>query len=208
MSEPGSGVSPRWVAWRRSVNLDEYDRRWESMAAEGKSIHGEVDFIERLLPGRRLNILDAGCGTGRLAVEAVRRGHRATGVDLDPDMIERARVKDSRIEWICADLASVCVAGPFDVAVMAGNIPLFCSPGSQAAIIANLVAHLAPDGVLICGFSVEKGEDAYSPDNMRDHARAVGFGRVDQYANWDGDPSDPSGADTYAVIVCRRSLDA
>ena len=189
------------------MNLDEYDRRWESMAAEGKSIHGEIDFIERLLPDRRLNILDAGCGTGRLAVEAVRRGHRATGVDLDPDMIERARVKNAQIEWICADLASVRVAGPFDVAVMAGNIPLFCSPGSQAAIIANLVSHLTPDGVLICGFSIEKGEDAYSPDEMRRDSCTAGCDLVDQYANWDGDPSDPTGSDTYAVMVCRRSGD-
>lgn len=190
------------------MNLDDYDRRWESMAAKGKPIHGEVDFIERLLPGRHLNILDAGCGTGRLAVEAVRRGHRATGVDLDPDMIERARSKESRIDWICADLASVRVADVFDVVVMAGNIPLFCAPGSQAAIIANLVAHLAPDGVLICGFSIEKGENSYSPDDMQRDAHAVGFGCVDQYANWDGDPSSPMGANTYAVFMCRRSVEA
>ena len=187
------------------MNLDEYDRRWESMATEGKPIHGEVDFIERLLPGR-LNILDAGCGTGRLAVEAVRRGHRATGVDLDPDMIERAHVKDPQIEWVCADLASVSVAELFDVAVMAGNIPLFCAPGTQAAIIANLVAHLAPGGVLVSGFTIEQGEGSYSPDDMRRDAHAVGFDDVEQYANWDADPADPSGADSYAVMVCRRSL--
>jgi SAM-dependent methyltransferase len=189
------------------VNLDEYDRRWESMAAEGKSIHGEIDFIERLLPDRRLNILDAGCGTGRLAVEAVRRGHRATGVDLDPDMIERARVKNAQIEWICADLASVRVGRLFDVAVMAGNVPLYCLPGAQTAIIANLVAHLAPDGVLICGFGIEKGKDAYSPDDMRRDSCTAGCDLVDQYANWDGDPSDPTGTNTYAVMVCRRSGD-
>jgi hypothetical protein len=102
----------------------------------------------------------------------------------------------------------VRVAELFDVAVMAGNIPLFCVPGTQAAIIANLVAHLAPGGVLISGFTIEKVEGAYSPGDMRRDADAVGFDRVDQYANWDGDPSDPSGADSYAVMACRRSLDA
>jgi hypothetical protein len=91
---------------------------------------------------------------------------------------------------------------------MAGNIPLFCATGTQAAIIANLVAHLAPGGVLICGFTIETGDGAYSPGDMRRDAHAVGLDLVDQYANWDGDPSDPSGADTYVVMVCRRSLDA
>jgi SAM-dependent methyltransferase len=187
------------------VNLDEYDRRWESMAAEGKAIHGEVDFIERLLPNRTLTILDAGCGTGRLAIEAVRRGHQALGVDLDPDMIERARAKDPQIEWVCADLSTIRFDRRFDVVVMAGNIPLFCAPGSQAAIISNLASHLETEGVLICGFSIETGHDAYTPDEMRDDARAVDLVDVERYATWDGDPPNPNGNDSYAVMVFRRT---
>ena len=39
--------------------------------------------------GRRL--LDAGCGTGALAVEAARRGAHVTAIDLSPNLIEVAR---------------------------------------------------------------------------------------------------------------------
>ena len=208
-AEPGSGVSERWVKWRRAVDLDEYDRRWQDLEAQGRSVHGELDFIERSLPGRSLKILDAGCGTGRLAIEAARRGHRVVGVDLDPDMIERARSKAPELEWICCDLSTVDIAGSFDVAVMAGNIPLFCAPGTQAAIIASLSRHLVPGGLLICGFSVEEGSHAYSPVDFRHDAETAGLEIVDQRSSWDEDleqtAADRSEADDdYAVIVCRR----
>jgi len=73
MSEvPGSGVSERWIEWRRTVDLIKYDQRWDAMAARGDSIHGEADFVERLIGDRKVRLLDAGCGTGRLAIEMVK----------------------------------------------------------------------------------------------------------------------------------------
>ncbi len=44
-------------------------------------------------PGRTLDVLDVGCGTGFLALLFAARGHRVTGVDVAPQMIERARAK-------------------------------------------------------------------------------------------------------------------
>src|SRR6185295_3098590 len=41
------------------------------------------------LPGSE--ILDAGCGTGRYAIELARRGYVVHGIDLSPDLIEVAR---------------------------------------------------------------------------------------------------------------------
>ncbi|MFE9609177.1 class I SAM-dependent methyltransferase [Streptomyces sp. NPDC006012] len=45
------------------------------------------------LPGRPADVLDLGCGTGSLALLAAEQGHRVTGVDLSPAMVERARAK-------------------------------------------------------------------------------------------------------------------
>ena len=39
------------------------------------------------------SLLDAGCGTGALAVEAARRGARVVAVDLSPTLIELARAR-------------------------------------------------------------------------------------------------------------------
>ncbi|MFD9023228.1 class I SAM-dependent methyltransferase [Streptomyces parvulus] len=45
------------------------------------------------LPARPGDLLDLGCGTGSLSLLASEQGHRVTGVDLSPAMVERARAK-------------------------------------------------------------------------------------------------------------------
>ena len=71
---------------------DEYDDRWSCLAAAGENIHGEADLVAdlaRRIGGRR--ILDAGCGTGRVAIELARRGFEVVGVDADPSMLATAQ---------------------------------------------------------------------------------------------------------------------
>ena len=51
-------------------------------------------ILDLVLGGRReLDALDAGCGTGFLALELAARGHRVVGVDFAAAMIEEARRK-------------------------------------------------------------------------------------------------------------------
>lgn len=51
-------------------------------------------ILALVLAGRRsLEVIDLGCGTGFLALELARRGHRVTGVDFAPAMIAAARAK-------------------------------------------------------------------------------------------------------------------
>ncbi|MGX4693087.1 class I SAM-dependent methyltransferase [Streptomyces sp. JNUCC 63] len=77
---------------------------WEAQAAvfDDEPDHGLRDphvraaWAERLrewLPRRPSDILDLGCGTGSLSLLAAEQGHRVTGVDLSPAMVERARAK-------------------------------------------------------------------------------------------------------------------
>jgi len=59
------------------------------------------------LPGSE--ILDAGCGTGRYAIELARRGYVVHGIDISPDLIEVARrangdVKQS-VSFVVGDIA-------------------------------------------------------------------------------------------------------
>ncbi|HSG87990.1 MAG TPA: magnesium protoporphyrin IX methyltransferase [Pseudomonadales bacterium] len=48
-----------------------------------------LDLLGADLSGQR--ILDAGCGTGALAVEAARRGAHVVGIDVSPSLIDIAR---------------------------------------------------------------------------------------------------------------------
>ena len=84
------------------------------------------------------SVLDAGCGTGRVAIELARRGVTAVGVDLDRGMLEAARRKDPALRWVEADLASLDLGTPFDVVVMAGNVMIFVEPGTEAQVVANM----------------------------------------------------------------------
>jgi SAM-dependent methyltransferase len=77
---------------------------WDAQAAtfDAEADHGLRDpevraaWAERLrswLPPRAGDVLDLGCGTGSLSLLASEQGHRVTGVDLSPAMIDLARAK-------------------------------------------------------------------------------------------------------------------
>ena len=122
----------------------DYDRRFEDLAAKGVDMHGEADLVDSYGPG---SVLDAGCGTGRVAIELSRRGHQVVGVDVDEAMLESARAKAPDLEWVRGDLADpeLDFGRPFDVVVMAGNVLIFVPSGSEEQVIAN-AARVAPSG--------------------------------------------------------------
>ncbi|MDH3755519.1 MAG: class I SAM-dependent methyltransferase [Acidimicrobiia bacterium] len=188
--------SRQWQAWRARVDLTEYDERWDRMAATGAAVHGEADAVCRLGATRAL---DAGCGTGRVAVELSRRGLDVWGVDNDPDMVELARPKSSAVTWVVDDLASVHLGTTFDVIVMAGNVLLFVEEGSESAIVANLARHLDPGGHLIAGFQLDGRLPLDAYDAWCERAE---LSLTERWANWDGDAHDDA---DYAVSVHRMA---
>lgn len=179
---------------------DAYDERWKALAAAGADIHGEANCVERLITGQGLprSVLDAGCGTGRVAIELARRGFDVVGVDLDASMLASARDKAAHIEWVQSDLVAFKLGRSFGAAVLAGNVMIFVAPGSEGEVLARLVAHLAPGGLVIAGFQVRG--DRLTLADYDAHARAEGLAFVDRYSTWDGDPYD---AGDYAVSVHR-----
>ena len=100
---------------------DRYQQRFDDLAASGVDVHGEAAFVAAAAPS---SVLDAGCGTGRVASELARRGIAVVGVDLDPSMIATARRRAPGIDFEVADVRRRSTSGaPFDLVVMAGNVP-------------------------------------------------------------------------------------
>ena len=189
---------------RRSRWLEEaqgraatYDDRWTEMKAKGENVHGEADFVQGLRP---LTVLDAGCGTGRVAVELARRGIDVVGVDIDPSMLERARAKEPRVEWVEGDLVDVDLGRRFDVVVLAGNVMIFLAPGTEGAVVANLARHLMPGGSMVAGFQLEPGR--LTLEDYDGHAGAAGLKLAERWATWDRQPFTGG---TYAVSVHRST---
>jgi SAM-dependent methyltransferase len=175
----------------------QYQRALDALAAEGRSMHGEADLVAGLGP---TSVLDAGCGTGRVAIELARRGIEVVGTDIDPSMLETAAAQAPDLTWVAADLANLDLGRTFDVVVMAGNVPLFTPAGTQAAIVAGCARHVADGGALVSGFSLGRG---YEVADLDEHAAAAGLTLAGRWSRWDGEPFTESS--DYAVSVHRRT---
>lgn len=98
------------------------------------------------LSGRR--ILDAGCGTGALAVEAARRGAEVLAIDLSPQLVDVARLRAAElraqapwpghIEFTHGDMSAESL-GHFDHVVAMDSLIHYRTPDAL-----KLLATLAP----------------------------------------------------------------
>lgn len=201
-------VTSRWGALGEDPGRAErYAEAFAAAAAAGKDVHGEAHFVHALLPGPA-RVLDAGCGTGRVAVRLAELGHEVVGVDLDAGMLARARAAAPDLTWVEGDLAGLALPGPpFDLVVAAGNVIPLVAPGTEAAVVTALARHLARGGLLVAGFGLDVAHlpldeapvDLPSYDGW---CAVVGLRLQERLATWDGAPYDGGG---YAVSVHVRT---
>ncbi|SDZ08227.1 Methyltransferase domain-containing protein [Micromonospora pattaloongensis] len=188
-----------------------YASRFAALAASGADVHGEARFCaDRAEPGAR--VLDAGCGTGRVAIRLAELGYRCVGVDLDESMLAEARRLAPELPWIRDDLAELDLPGhgiaePFDLIVAAGNVIPLLTPRTEPAVLARLTAHLRPGGLLVAGFGLDPAHLPlnWAPVDLRRYdewCAAAGLALHERYATWDGEEYAGGG---YAVSVHRRS---
>lgn len=98
-------------------------RGWSHFAPlEVQTIPAAAALINhaRVRPGD--HVLDVGCGTGVAAITAARRGARVSGLDLTPELLERARenarIAGVSVEWQEGDAEQLPYPdGTFDVVV-------------------------------------------------------------------------------------------
>ncbi|QXE85800.1 methyltransferase domain-containing protein [Geomonas nitrogeniifigens] len=105
-----------------------------------------ADSLERILflvPGRRA--LDLACGEGRNSIYLAQHGFDATGVDISPRGLERARRRAAEVgvaaEFIEADLESWRPQGGYDLILNFNFL--------MRDLIPSLVEVLVPGGVLL-----------------------------------------------------------
>ncbi|MGI4943389.1 MAG: magnesium protoporphyrin IX methyltransferase [Janthinobacterium lividum] len=105
-----------------------------------------LSLLPQDLHGRRL--LDAGCGTGALAVEAARRGAEVVAIDLSPTLVGVARDRmpaGLQIDWRAGDMTDPAL-GRFDHVVGMDSLIHYRAP-DMARVAAQLAA-LADTSVL------------------------------------------------------------
>jgi len=93
-------------------------------------------------------VLDVGAGTGRVALDLARAGHRVVALDREPELLAEleARAGDLPVTTVAADAAGFRLDAAFPLIVVPmQTIQLL--PG-RAGFLAAAAAHLAPDGLL------------------------------------------------------------
>ncbi|MGN9794906.1 class I SAM-dependent methyltransferase [Streptomyces sp. OZ13] len=206
-----TGQRDRWAELTGGRSGEEYAQRFAQLAESGHDIHGEATFCTALLkPAAR--VLDAGCGTGRVAVRLAELGHHCTGVDVDSSMLAVARRNAPTQEWLLGDLARLDTLGlkqDFDLALAAGNVIPLLAPGTEPLVVRQLAGALRPGGLLVTGMGLDAAhlplpEPPVTLTEFDHWCTQAGLTLRQRYATWSGDPYYQGCG--YAVSVhCRTA---
>ena len=106
-----------------------------------------LDWLPSDLGGRR--VLDAGCGTGALAIEAARRGADVVGIDISPTLIRLAAERaptdlPGSLRFLAGDMLGA-ERGAFDHVVAMDSV-IHYGPDDMCDTLAALAARARPSG--------------------------------------------------------------
>jgi SAM-dependent methyltransferase len=132
-------------------NLDEYaDPALYDL--ENHKFEPEGPFYLALAQRLGGNVLELGCGTGRLTIPLAQQGLTMTGLDVAPQMLRLAREKASAlpIHWVEADARRFQLGRRFGFIFEAGaTFQHMLTRADQVAYLTRVREHLAPGGHMV-----------------------------------------------------------
>lgn len=124
-----------------------------------RDVEREVDFVADAYqryakrPGPN-SVLDLACGPGYHALAFAKRGVRAIGLDLRPEMLElgeqKAQQAGVEVEWVAVDMRSFDLKEPVDAAfIMFDGIDALLTDDDLINHLQAVARNLTPQGIYI-----------------------------------------------------------
>jgi magnesium-protoporphyrin O-methyltransferase len=129
-------------AWEQLTSAAPVGRIRATVRAGRERMRGQLlDWLPHDLQGAR--VLDAGCGTGALALEAAHRGAEVVAIDLSPSLVDVARQRGTElqahkpvsghIDWRSGDMLDPAL-GTFDHVVAMDSLIHYDAPDVVRAL--------------------------------------------------------------------------
>ena len=120
-----------------------------------------IQYIIETLESNGINpgasVLDAGCGTGRIAIGLSRAGYRVTGLDISEEMLrmaeENARRSGAQIPFICQPITEVKLHQEVDVVTAVCDVVNYIADTELEAFFQSVSDQLNSGGMLIFDMS-------------------------------------------------------
>ena len=99
--------------------------------------------------GEKIKIIEVGCGTGLMAIPLANLGHTVIGVEPAKAMLDIAKTKNSKVEWV-EGLAKDLKKYDADLVIMPGHVAQFhLSQEDWDQALQGINNALKPGGILI-----------------------------------------------------------
>lgn len=121
--------------------------KWDAARYDGQfgfvTSYGD-DVLELLTLEPPASVLDVGCGTGTHAAALTARGYTVTGVDADPQMLERARALHPEVKFVAGDAQNLRIEDRFDAAFSNAALHWMTDQGAALHSIRRCLGDGAP----------------------------------------------------------------
>ena len=126
----------------------------------------DIDVWRTLADEQGDPVLDVGAGTGRIAVDLARHGHRITGLDADPALVAELarRATGLALTPVCSDARDFTLQERFALIIVPmQTIQLFGGAPGRARFLACAARHLRPHGLV--AVAITETLERYSPED-------------------------------------------